>query len=147
AEASARIESNTIEVRHEDADSVTDEVTVENPWYRVTVNGQGDVTSIYDLRADRECVDQKAAFRWNQLTRASRQDRTQPEPVADPSAVSVTLRSGELSDEIVIRRDNHGVVESRIVLPKEAAQVEFHHVVDMAIIEADPEHRRTDWYT
>ena len=108
---------------------------IESRFYKVTVDENGDIVSIFDKEQARELVNARSKFQFNRLTRAEFADTFSGKNVYHPlacGAVTVAGEPGALSGKLVVTREGSLHVTTKIVLYDRLKRIDLIHVLDRA---------------
>lgn len=103
--------------------SASDDGTIENEFYRVSVNSRGVIESIYDKRLDRELVNSGAKHPFGSIVVRDVDEEDQLSDCVEPPRAR--LRSNTASLTWRLRAHGHPVVEWVITLSAGIPRVEF----------------------
>jgi hypothetical protein len=108
---------------------------IESRFYKVAVDENGNIVSIFDKEQSREMVNARSKFQFNRLTRAEFADTYSGKNVYHPlpgGAVTVAGEPGALSGKLVVTRQGSPHVTTEIVLYDRLKRIDFIHVLDRA---------------
>jgi len=106
---------------------------IESRFYKVAVDQNGDMVSIFDKEQSRELVNVRSKFQFNRLTRAEFADTYAGKNVYHPlpgAAVTVAGESGGVSGKLVVTRGGSPHVTTQIVLYDRLKRIDLLHVLD-----------------
>ena len=108
---------------------------IESRFYKVAVDENGDIVSIFDKEQPRELVNARSKFQFNRLTRAEFTDTYSGKNVYHPlpaGTVTVAGEPGAISGKLVVTREGSPHVTTKIILYDRIKRIDLIHVLDRA---------------
>jgi hypothetical protein len=107
---------------------------LENAFYRLTFDGDGGITGIYDKQLQRELVDARAPYRCNQLVYSKDRNKT----FVSPRRARFEIETSALGETVIARFDDPNTLAEiiqRVSLPAHEKRIDIdnrlNHVRDL----------------
>ncbi|HEX4810254.1 MAG TPA: hypothetical protein VH325_15040 [Bryobacteraceae bacterium] len=102
---------------------------LENAHFRITMNADGSIGSLFDSAAQRELVNQRASVSFNHLLRS---EGDEPAPLPVPFTPQISIERGHILTQLIVRRPGSGFRRTRVRLYRDLDRVEIDNSVDAA---------------
>jgi len=109
-----------------------EDLTIENEFYRVEVNPEGYIASIYDKSARRELIGKDGTYLFNELLKGKTSETfIGAVKRASPEELKVRAEKGRLLQRILIERDSSPLSRTEISLIKGMKMIEVANTIDL----------------
>ncbi|MBC7326901.1 hypothetical protein H5T87_02130 [bacterium] len=112
----------------------SEDLTIENEFYKVYVNPDGIISSIYDKTANRELLNLNGDYRFNELLKGKTSETyigAVRKAISGGEKCRIKCEKGELMERIIVEREDCPLAKTEIRLYKGIKRIEIADTLDL----------------